>query len=84
MKRLHYLDNLMIFLSMLVILHHVSIGYGTMGGWCYVTPEKLTGPVQVILSALSGVEASFSMCLFFFISAYLTIPSLEKKGLTNL
>ena len=80
MKRLHYLDNLMIFLSILVILHHVDIGYGTMGGWCYVTPEKLTGPVQVILSALSGIEASFSMSLFFFISAYLTIPSLEKKG----
>ncbi|MFN8343714.1 MAG: acyltransferase family protein [Spirosomataceae bacterium] len=80
MKRLHYLDNLMLFLSILVILHHVSIGYGTMGGWCYVTPEKLTGPVQVILSALTGIEASFSMGLFFFISAYLTIPSLEKKG----
>lgn len=70
----------MIFVSILVVLHHVSIGYGTMGGWCYVTPEKLTGPVQVIFSALSGVEASFSMSLFFFISAYLTIPSLEKKG----
>lgn len=80
MKRLHYLDNLMIFVSILVVLHHVSIGYGTMGGWCYVTSEKLTAPVQVILSALSGVEASFSMGLFFFISAYLTIPSLEKKG----
>lgn len=80
MKRLHYLDNLMIFLSILVVLHHVSIGYGTMGGWCYVTPEKLTGPAQVIFSALSGVEASFSMSLFFFISAYLTIPSLDKKG----
>lgn len=70
----------MIFLSVLVILHHVCIGYGTMGGWCYVTPEKLTGSVQVIFSALSGIEASFSMSLFFFISAYLTIPSLEKKG----
>ena len=80
MKRLHYLDNLMIFLSVLVILHHVCIGYGTMGGWCYVTPEKLTGPVQIIFSALSGIEASFSMSLFFFISAFLTIPSLEKKG----
>lgn len=80
MKRLHYLDNLMIFLSVLVVLHHVCIGYGTMGGWCYVTPEKLTGSVQIIFSALSGIEASFSMSLFFFISGYLTIPSLEKKG----
>lgn len=80
MRRIHFLDNLMIFVSILVVLHHVSIGYGTMGGWSYVTSQKLTGPVQVIFSALSGVEASFSMGLFFFISAYLTIPSLEKKG----
>jgi glucans biosynthesis protein C len=83
MKRLHYLDNLMIFLSMLVVLHHVSIGYGTMGGWCYVTSEKLTGTFQIFLSALTGVEACFSMSLFFFISAYLTIPSLEKKGVSK-
>lgn len=80
MKRLYYLDNLMIFLSILVVLHHVSIGYGTMGGWCYVTSEKLTGRTQIFLSALTGIEASFSMSLFFFISAFLTIPSLEKKG----
>lgn len=83
MKRLYYLDNLMIFLSILVVLHHVSIGYGTMGGWCYVTSEKLTGTIQIFLSALTGVEASFSMSLFFFISAFLTIPSLEKKGVRN-
>ncbi len=70
----------MLFLSVLVVLHHVCIGYGTMGGWCYVTPEKLTGPVQLIFSALSGIEASFSMSLFFFISGYLTAPSLDKKG----
>src|SRR5688572_30879615 len=80
MKRLCYLDNLMIGLSILVVLHHVSIGYGTMGGWCYVTPEKLTGATQIFISALTGIEASFSMGLFFFISAFLTIPSLEKKG----
>ncbi len=73
----------MIFLSILVVLHHVSIGYGTMGGWCYVTSEKLTGTTQIFLSALTGIEASFSMSLFFFISAYLTIPSLEKKGVAK-
>jgi len=83
MKRLYYLDNLMIFLSILVVLHHVSIGYGTMGGWSYVTSEKLTGTIQVFLSALTGIEASFSMSLFFFISAFLTIPSLEKKGVSK-
>ncbi len=73
----------MVFLSVLVVLHHVSIGYGTMGGWCYVTSEKLTGAIQIFLSALTGIEASFSMSLFFFISAFLTIHSLEKKGVSK-
>jgi glucans biosynthesis protein C len=83
MKRLYYLDNLMICLSILVVLHHVSIAYGTMGGWSYVTSEKLPGAAQIFLSALTGLEASFSMSLFFFISAFLTIPSLEKKGVSK-
>ncbi|QHT67357.1 acyltransferase [Rhodocytophaga rosea] len=73
----------MIFLSALVVLHHVSIGYGTMGGWCYVTAQKLTGRTQIFISALTGLEACFSMSLFFFISAFLTIPSLEKKGVST-
>jgi len=80
MKRLYFLDNVRIFLSVLVVLHHVGTGYGTMGGWCYITPEKMTGPVQIIFSALFGIEALFSMSLFFFISAFLTTHSLEKKG----
>ncbi|MBA4851326.1 acyltransferase family protein [Emticicia sp. BO119] len=83
MKRLYYLDNLMICLSILVVLHHVSIAYGTMGGWCYVTSEKLPGTAQIFLSTITGLEASFSMSLFFFISAFLTIPSLEKKGVSR-
>jgi glucans biosynthesis protein C len=80
MKRLHYIDNLRILLSILVVLHHVSIGYGAMGGWCYVSPDKLSGMPQLIISALFGIEATFSMSLFFFISAYLTTASLEKRG----
>ena len=80
MNRLHYIDNLRILLSILVVLHHVSIGYGTMGGWCYVTPETIQGFPQLIISTLFGIEATFSMSLFFFISAYLTTASLEKKG----
>lgn len=80
MKRLYYLDNLRIFLSILVVLHHVSIGYGAMGGWCYVTNETIQGTMQQSLSALFGIEAFFSMDLFFFISAYLTTHSLDKKG----
>jgi glucans biosynthesis protein C len=80
MKRLYYLDNLRIFLSILVVLHHVGIAYGTMGSWCYITNDLMQGPAQVLLSALFGIESIFSMNLFFFLSAYFTPQSLEKKG----
>ncbi len=80
MKRLYYLDNLRIFLSILVVLHHVGIAYGTMGSWCYITGDTMKGTVQIFLSALFGIEAIFSMSLFFFISAYFTPQSLERKG----
>lgn len=80
MKRLHYLDNLRILLSILVVLHHVGIGYGTMGGWCYISKDTMQGFLPMVLSALFGIEANFSMSLFFFISAYLTPYSLDKKG----
>lgn len=80
MRRLHYLDNLRILLSVLVVLHHVGIGYGSMGDWCYVTNDPIQGVLQKSLSALFGIEAFFSMSLFFFISAYLTPYSLDKKS----
>lgn len=80
MRRLYYLDNLRIFLSILVVLHHVGIGYGSMGGWCYVTSETVPESLQIILSALFAIEATFSMSLFFFISAYLTASTIDKKG----
>jgi surface polysaccharide O-acyltransferase-like enzyme len=64
----------------MVVLHHVGIAYGTMGSWCFVTSDTMKGPIQVFLSALFGIEAIFSMSLFFFISAYFTPQSLDKKG----
>ncbi len=40
-KRLYYLDNLKVFLIVLVIMHHVGQAYGTTGGgWFYAYPES--------------------------------------------
>lgn len=79
MKRLYYLDNLRIFLSILVVLHHVSIAYGAMGSWCYVTGDTMKGAVQVFLSALFGIEAIFSMSLFFSFRLILHLNRLKKR-----
>ena len=36
--RLFYLDNLRIYLTILVILHHTAIAYGGAGDWAIIDP----------------------------------------------
>lgn len=81
MKRISYIDNIRIALIALVIIHHTAIAYGASGGWCYVTPDKIKGWALLILSSFLTVNQAFFMSLFFFISAYFTPGSFDKKGL---
>lgn len=74
--RLAYLDNLRIFLTILVILHHTGQPYGPTGGFWYFTDtvkEPLLGP-------FFAVNASFFMGLFFLISGYFMPGSDDRKG----
>lgn len=81
MKRAFYIDNLRIALIVLVIFHHTAIAYGAMGGWCYIAPDTIKGPGQIILSSILTINQAFFMSLFFFISACLMPDSFDKKGL---
>lgn len=83
MNRTFYIDNLRIFLTVLVIVHHAAIAYGASGGWCYVTPDKLNTFGQVSLSIMLSINQAFFMSLFFFISAYFMPGSLENKGFSR-
>lgn len=74
-KRLYFLDNLKIFLIMLVVAHHAGQPYGGSGGWWYFTTSNSPG-----LGAFFAVNAAFFMSLFFLISAYFIPASLERKG----
>lgn len=77
-SRLLYIDNIKIFLIILVILHHVGQGYGPTGGWWFYMssqPEKLEW-----MGRFFAVNASFFMGLFFMISGYFFAPSFDKKG----
>lgn len=72
--RLYYLDNLKIFLTVLVVLHHSFEPWATGKGAIPVHDFSL--PLAIIM----GVNASFFMGLFFFISGYFTPQSIDKKG----
>jgi glucans biosynthesis protein C len=74
--RLYFIDNLRIFLVMLVIAHHVGQAYGPTGGAWPIMEEarsRLLGPFFT-------VNRSFFMSLFFMISGYFTVMSFENSS----
>jgi glucan biosynthesis protein C len=75
-RRLYFLDNLRIGLTILVIAHHVGQAYGPTGG---------SWPIQeasraAILGPFFTVNRSFFMSLFFLISGYLMVMSFDRSG----
>ena len=71
-----YLDNLKLFLTVLVIAHHVSQAYGPTGGaWVYTDP----GNSVMWLRNFMAVNATFFMGLFFLISGYFIPRSFEGR-----
>jgi glucan biosynthesis protein C len=70
------LDNLKVFLILLVVLHHAGQPYGPTGGaWPIFHAERFR-----LLGPFFHVNASFFMGLFFLISAYFLPASFDRKG----
>ena len=77
-NRLYYLDNLKVFLTVLVIFHHAGQAYGNGGGWAY-TPSNSAEFMPWIWHFFS-TNASFFMGLYFLISGYFVPKSYDKYG----
>lgn len=78
--RLYYLDNLKSCLTLLVVVHHTLGAFGGIG--LSLSVGNFRNPFQVFTETLQILNQSYFMSLFFFISAFLTPPSLDKKGPT--
>ncbi len=76
--RNYYLDNLKVFLTLLVIFHHAGQAYGNGGGWAY-TPSNPSEYMPWIWHFFS-VNAGFFMGLFFLISGYFVPKSYDRQG----
>ena len=70
--RMAYVDNLKIVLTIMVVVVHAAVTYGSEGGWYY---EEATEDLVTIipLTLLSAVFQSFFMSLFFFAIGPLTM-----------
>lgn len=70
------LDNLKIFLTLLVVLHHAGQPYGPTGGaWPVMHAEKFG-----LLGPFFHIDASFFMGLFFMLSGYFLPAAYDRKG----
>jgi len=77
-QRTFYLDNLKVFLTVLVIFHHAGQAYGDGGGWAYAP----SNPAEFMpwIWHFFSVNAAFFMGLFFLISGYFVPTSFDKQG----
>lgn len=78
-SRQFYIDNLRIFLICLVVLHHFMISYGAPGGWFY-NESQAEFPLLIPMAMFVATNQAFFMGMFFFISAFFILPSLNRKG----
>ena len=78
-KRLTYIDNLRTLLTILVIILHAAVTYGSEGGWYYEEPTEDMLAI-IPLTMISAIFQSFFMGLFFFIGGYFTPGSYDRKG----
>jgi len=81
-SRVSYLDNLRIYLTALVIVHHSSIAFGGGGSWA-VSDPSVDSITPIFLTFFTAVNQSYFMSGFFLLAGYFTPQSLEKKGPTS-
>jgi hypothetical protein len=79
---MYYIDNIRIYLTILVILHHLAIAYEGSDLWPLTEPP--TDSISPIIFLLfNAINQSYFMSFFFILAGYFTPLSLEKKGPTN-
>ncbi len=74
-SRLAYIDNVRIFLSMLVVAHHAGQPFGHDGWWLYQSQMK-----SQWIGLFFSVNEAFFMGLFFLMAGYFHPGSLDRKG----
>jgi glucans biosynthesis protein C len=79
--RLFFLDHLRAALTILVVLHHVSVIYGANTPFYYVEPPGPNDKLAYVLFLLFELlNQAYFMGFFFLISGYFTPGSFDRKG----
>jgi len=79
--RLLYIDNLRIFLTALVVVHHLIVAYGGFSGrWYYNDPGVIDSFSWYLMTFVALLNQSFFMGFFFLLSTYFSPGSYDRKG----
>ncbi|CAH0365268.1 unnamed protein product [Pelagomonas calceolata] len=81
--RLPFLDNVKVFLTALVVLHHCACAFGACGeGTWYLIVKGGGGPraFRFCVKTFVTLNQAYFMTLFFFVSAYFVPTSYAKGG----
>ncbi|GMH85249.1 hypothetical protein TL16_g10170 [Triparma laevis f. inornata] len=83
-ERLFYLDNLKVFLTMMVIVHHLTCTF-VGGGWIwnFNGSKSDENKIGLVGNWLLTTNQAYFMSMFFFISGYFTPTSYDRKGKVN-
>jgi len=76
--RLFFIDNLRIFLVIVVILHHLSVIYAANTSFYYLEPTK-NGISILLLAFFQLFNQAYFMGLFFFLPGYFSPASYNRK-----
>ena len=77
--RMFFVDNLRVFLTILVVLHHLAITYGADGSWFY-RERPTTELAGILLTLFLILNQFYFMGLFFLISGYFVPGAVDRKG----
>jgi len=78
--RFFFIDNLRVFLIILVILVHLAITYGSPTGLWYIHEGIVDLPLGFVYVVFLAVCQAFFMGLLFLLAGYFTPPSYDRKG----
>lgn len=75
-----YLDNVKVFCTVLVLVHHITIGFGGSGEFVLRLGNYENTTLGIVSRVWTTADQSFFMCLLFFVSGIFMPSSFKRKG----
>ena len=78
--RLMYIDNIRVFVIVLVILMHLAVTYSGFGSWYYNEGAEIGVAEMILFGFFQSFLQAFFMGLLFLISGYFVPAAYDRKG----